>query len=152
MWTSSQNDAWFLEQVKIGRISVSRYGKVVNLKTKRKIGALSSNRYLKISLFYKRDGGNVIVRNIQLHRLVWVVYRGPIPDGMILNHKDCNKLNPRISNLELSTPKENARHAIANGKYKNLFKTGNKIHLKRKSFGRKKAMKSISDSDSPCYP
>ena len=35
------------------------------------------------------------------HRLVWERHFGPIPEGMVLHHKDENRLNNDISNLEL---------------------------------------------------
>lgn len=45
------------------------------------------------------------------HRLVYEAFMGPIPKGMWVNHKDGNKLNNHISNLELTTPKQNHEHA-----------------------------------------
>lgn len=46
------------------------------------------------------------------HRMVWVVLRGPIPDGLEINHKNGNKADNRISNLELLTHKANVHHAF----------------------------------------
>ena len=53
----------------------------------------------------KRNG-----RRFKLHRLVWECFKGPIPDGYQVNHKDNNKINNRVSNLELLTPSENIRY------------------------------------------
>jgi hypothetical protein len=36
-----------------------------------------------------------------LHRSVWEHNKGPIPKGFVIHHKDHNKLNNKISNLEL---------------------------------------------------
>ena len=47
-----------------------------------------------------------------VHRVVWESFHGPIPDGYEINHKDCNKKNNRIDNLELVTHKENMDHAV----------------------------------------
>lgn len=52
---------------------------------------------------------------IRTHRAVWEAFHGPVPSGMQLNHKDGDKLNNSLSNLELVTPKENMAHARANG-------------------------------------
>lgn len=45
------------------------------------------------------------------HRLVWQAWVGPIPKGYWINHKDGNKLNNNLSNLECDTPKHNHIHA-----------------------------------------
>ena len=42
-------------------------------------------------------------RDKRLHRLIWEAYHGEIPDGYVVHHKDGNKLNNDISNLELLT-------------------------------------------------
>lgn len=52
--------------------------------------------------------------SISAHRLVWLVARGPIPDGIEVNHKNLNKGDNRIDNLELMTHLENVQHAYAN--------------------------------------
>jgi hypothetical protein len=46
-----------------------------------------------------------------IHRLVYQTFIGPIPKGMWVNHKDGNKLNNHVSNLELTTPKQNHAHS-----------------------------------------
>ena len=40
------------------------------------------------------------------HRVVWVWYNGNIPDNLVINHKDYDRANNRIDNLELVTQKE----------------------------------------------
>jgi DNA-binding XRE family transcriptional regulator len=49
------------------------------------------------------------------HRLVWIFFNGPIPDGMLVNHKNGQKDDNRPWNLELNTYSENIRHAHQNG-------------------------------------
>ena len=44
------------------------------------------------------------------HRVIWVWHNGVIPENAIVNHKDCNKSNNHIENLELLIQKENAEH------------------------------------------
>jgi hypothetical protein len=45
-----------------------------------------------------------------IHRLVYETFVAQIPKGMEINHKDRNKLNNCLSNLELITHKENIIH------------------------------------------
>lgn len=44
------------------------------------------------------------------HRIVWALTYGPAPDGLVINHKDQDRSNNRVDNLELSTSVENNRH------------------------------------------
>lgn len=45
------------------------------------------------------------------HRLVWRTLVGPIPAGLTINHKNGNKRDNRLGNLELATYAEQVRHA-----------------------------------------
>lgn len=46
-------------------------------------------------------------RLFYVHRAMWYLAYGTIPEGMQVNHIDENKLNNSLSNLNLMTPKEN---------------------------------------------
>ena len=50
--------------------------------------------------------------HLYVHRIVAEHFLGKIPDGMVVNHKDRNKKNNHISNLEIVTARYNVRHAI----------------------------------------
>lgn len=50
-----------------------------------------------------------------IHRLLAEYFLGGIPDGMCVNHKDGNKKNNCLSNLEIVTHQENTQHAYDNG-------------------------------------
>jgi hypothetical protein len=45
------------------------------------------------------------------HRLVWQYFNGDINDGLTINHKDGDKTNNKLSNLELATYKEQSKHS-----------------------------------------
>lgn len=45
-----------------------------------------------------------------LHRVVLMAFVGPPPEGHEANHKDLDKSNNRLSNLEWVTPSENQYH------------------------------------------
>ena len=42
-------------------------------------------------------------KSVHVHRLEWEKYNGAIPENCIVHHKDENKLNWNINNLELLT-------------------------------------------------
>lgn len=45
------------------------------------------------------------------HRVVWCWHNGAIPNGLVVNHKDYNRSNNLIDNLELLTQKENTEYS-----------------------------------------
>lgn len=49
-------------------------------------------------------------KHILEHRIVWEAEHGPIPPGMVIHHRDGNKLNNTIDNLEMMTNAEHMRH------------------------------------------
>ncbi len=46
-------------------------------------------------------------KHYRVHRLVYSNHKGPIPDGMEVNHMDRNRKNNNDWNLEILTSKEN---------------------------------------------
>lgn len=67
------------------------------------------NGYKKVTL--SKDGKSEYPF---LHRLVYETFVGPIPHGMQINHKDENKNNNCLSNLELLTQNENMAYGTRN--------------------------------------
>ena len=51
----------------------------------------------------------------RLHRAIWKSYNGEIPKGYHIHHKDHNKENNDISNLELISPSAHSIHHHSNG-------------------------------------
>lgn len=90
---------------------ISDSGEVISYRWgKRKVLKLSKNSkgYLRINLFQKELNK---ARAISIHRLVAMAFI-PNPDNKEqVNHKDGNKTNNDISNLEWVTNKENMTHA-----------------------------------------
>lgn len=46
-----------------------------------------------------------------LHRVIWVMHYGEIPEGYLVDHKDTNPSNNRIDNLRLATYSNNSHNA-----------------------------------------
>ena len=46
-----------------------------------------------------------------VHRIIWTLHYGAIPEGMLIDHIDHNGFNNRIENLRLATKKTNGRNA-----------------------------------------
>lgn len=55
------------------------------------------------------------MKAIKAHQLVAMAFIGPRFAGYEINHKDGNKANNSVANLEWVTPAENKRHAQKNG-------------------------------------
>jgi len=72
---------------------------------------------------YQRAGlrNNTPLKLIQVHRLVWQSFNGPIPAGLQINHLNGVTNDNRLSNLEVCTASENNLHAFRNlGRKPNL--------------------------------
>lgn len=48
-------------------------------------------------------------RKVRLHRYVWEKYNGVIPKGYHIHHKDKNKFNNNIENLEMLSAREHEK-------------------------------------------
>jgi hypothetical protein len=55
----------------------------------------------------------------RVHRIVAELFIPNVDNKPIVNHKDCNKLNNHVDNLEWVTHKENSVHANENGRMGN---------------------------------
>jgi hypothetical protein len=82
-----------------GRIK-GKYGKI------RKT-FVSNNGYERVGLY----GGDITVG---VHRLVAMTFCDGYQDGLVVNHKDGDKLNNAANNLEWVTQSENVIHAFEN--------------------------------------
>lgn len=52
-----------------------------------------------------------------VHSLVACAFIGPRPAGLQINHKDCDKYNNAVENLEYITHAENVEHAVRAGRF-----------------------------------
>lgn len=52
--------------------------------------------------------------NYKVHRVIWELFNGPIPEGFVIDHLDGNSVNNNITNLALKTVAENTRNSKRN--------------------------------------
>ena len=98
----------------IPNYEISSLGRIRNIKT----GTIRN--------LYKGTGGYLRIvigldnrqRNFRVHQLVAKAFL-PNPNSYtVVHHKDHNRSNNVVSNLEWTTPKQNTRYAIENGSFK----------------------------------
>lgn len=77
--------------------------------------ATSHKGYLAYGLMRDRK-----LRSARGHKLVWLAFRGAIPTGMQINHKNGVKNDNRLENLEVVSASENCKHAYRTGLASNL--------------------------------
>lgn len=93
--------------------SVERNGEVYSHRRKRYLKSRVHPRgYRHVSLW--RDGKEF---NCLVHRLVAEAYLASDPTRTVVNHKNFDKTDNRVENLEWCTQKENVRHASAHGRF-----------------------------------
>ena len=85
-----------------------------------------SGRYYKIQMVAKGDMAGVLSEQIptryytvmydntkyKVHRVIWEMHNGKIPDGMVIDHIDNNQLNNKISNLRCVSQRQNMHNQV----------------------------------------
>ena len=83
---------------------ISKEGEVYNVSKGIKLHLEKSGNYLRFTGQYNLKGKHFLV-----HRAVWEVYKGSIPDGYDIDHLDGNPKNNNLDNLEAVTHQENIK-------------------------------------------
>ncbi len=86
-----------------------RYGQRVRV-SKMKAQATTKSGYKTVNLF--RDNW---IKVFKVHRLLMIAFVPNLENKKTVNHKDGDKANNNINNLEWATHSENVNHAVKNG-------------------------------------
>ena len=94
---------------------ISNFGKIKSFKKDKNgydLKYMSTNfGHCLVDLFNVNHKG----KKFLVHQLVLKAFVGPKPEGMVCNHKDGNKKNNCIDNLEYCTQQYNNQHALDTG-------------------------------------
>lgn len=123
-WSRRQVIDYALSQVRDGTLRIDDEGRIWRdfqgvrggrlPITPRRAENADAKGYLRVTLGIP---GTRQTGSVKAHRLIWEWANGPIPDDETqINHKDLDKQNNRLSNLELVTPSGNMRHSYAHGR------------------------------------
>ena len=90
---------------------VSSFGRITSARSVVSKGSLEKVGYYSTTIC-----SNSIRQTVRVHRLVAAAFLGPPPSmhHSIVNHKDLDKGNNSVKNLEWTTPSENRLHFLAN--------------------------------------
>lgn len=80
-----------------------------------KYGYVDGYRFRKnINSGYFLSSRSIGEKRLDLHRYIWIKYNGEIPKGMEIHHKDMNKNNNEINNLQMMTREEHRNWHVIN--------------------------------------
>jgi hypothetical protein len=78
--------------------------------------------------------------------LVARAFLGPCPEGMEVNHKDTNKSNYRLDNVEYLTSQGNKQHAVLAGVWPTGDRHGSRKHPETRPRGERHANAKLTDA------
>tara|TARA_R110000823_G_C15715225_1_gene478009 strand:- start:62 stop:580 length:519 start_codon:yes stop_codon:yes gene_type:complete len=123
----------------LDRVVIRSNGKTYTAKEKILKNNIGSRFYYSVKLYNNKK----IKKSYKVHQLVAIAFLNHKPCGydLVVNHKNFNKLDNRVVNLELVTQRENAnhKHIKSSSKYtgvswdKRLKKWSSKININNKS-------------------
>lgn len=110
-------------------------------------GKLKDNGYISVTL--KCNDG--LQHKFYYHRVVWEYFNGEIPEGYEINHKNEDKTDNRLSNLELLSHKDNINYGSCR---KNISKSRSKkvlqYSLDGKLIGEYNSVKEAAEKNGIC--
>ena len=109
-WNAMNNNTEVWKKIKGFNYEVSTYGRVRNIKNIKVLKqSVGTGGYYQICLC---NNGKQHTKKV--HKLVANAFLKGLHKGLQVNHKDENKLNNNLTNLEYLTPKENSNYGTRN--------------------------------------
>ena len=106
LFSTIMREQWRQSDFADGRYIISNLGRIINTTTGGFVKPMINNSgYYKLSNSFTKT-------NCYVHREVAKLFIGEIPEGFIVNHKDGNKLNNSVYNLEIISQSDNRNHAL----------------------------------------
>jgi hypothetical protein len=99
--------------------SITEDGVIFSNITNKVLTPFNNNGYLRIGL--SKDNKR---KKFLVHRLIAEAFIPNNQNNLLINHKDGNKMNNHISNLEWCTYSENLKHAYKIGLYTDIKRAG----------------------------
>ena len=123
----------------VGIYQASNYGEIRTVEGKTTYSKLHGKRVWKSRVLKGRGDNPITGKRVFLYkdgkakdflvaRLVAITFLGVPPDGFTVNHKDGNRMNNNVDNLEWLSLKDNIRHGFSTGLYSKNQKTITIIH------------------------
>jgi hypothetical protein len=129
-----------------GIYKINEYGKVIKIKNNYEMSTFDNDGYDRIQLTSK----NGVAKKHLIHRLVLSTFKPTKNwEEMQVNHKDMNKRNNHISNLEWVNNKQNINHMLDNRPEvrEQLKKSMSKIGKKYNHLGAEASKKPVARID-----
>lgn len=102
-----KNNDWIKVLVESKKYIITPDGHIYKRKSGKEVGKIISTNGYKLYSMHTDEGR----KNLLVHRIIWYLYGdSPLSDTLVINHKDGNKLNNNIKNLEQITASENLLH------------------------------------------
>jgi hypothetical protein len=112
----------------LAREYLNSVGNIMPLKERILSATLNNYGYLRVSLNF-----NGHQKTEKIHRLVAITFLDNPNNLPEVNHKDGNKQNNRVENLEWCNRAYNNRHALDNGLKKTKLKESDILEIRRKA-------------------
>ncbi len=106
-WTDISKLPRMGSKVKRGYVAVNRKGDLKYIKTDKPVGRVSTSSQGYKTYHWERKGKS---HSIQLHRLVAMAYCDGYAKGLVVDHKDTNRINNSWDNLLWVTSEQNANN------------------------------------------
>lgn len=99
-----------------GIYQVSNLGDIKNIKTDKTIKPeITKNGYLRVTLFNKNKVKHILIHRIVAKSFIGINSKKNDLKHLQINHKDGNKTNNNLENLEWCSAKDNTKHSLLKG-------------------------------------